>query len=108
MHDEVVVEAGIDCIVIASAKGASEYPFENGQPFDVTMRATTKDTTEMMKNPPRPGKLAVGVLAEPAQVGGGVGLDEAAKVPRADLHSSQAARRFLRKWSCAPSRTIAI
>lgn len=52
----------------------------------LTIRAITKDTIEMMKNPPRPGKPAVDVLAELAQVGGGAGVDEAAKVPGAHLY----------------------
>src|SRR5215475_14033480 len=40
----------------------------------LTTRTTTRDTTEMMKNPPRPGELVGDILAEL-----GVSLDEAAE-----------------------------
>jgi antitoxin HigA-1 len=49
----------------------------------LTMRTITKDTIEMMKNPPHPGELVGDILAEL-----GVSLDEAADalgVPSSDL-----------------------
>jgi antitoxin HigA-1 len=43
-------------------------------PLMLTTRIITKDTTEMMKNPPHPGELVGDILAEL-----GVSLDEAAE-----------------------------